>query len=489
MAITIDDKRERRDRLFMLFLLFIPCLFIKLEFDSDTYWLINSGRFVLDHGIPHIEPFTLHQGLHFVMQQWMSATLFAVIYDVLGSSFLFVLVALAYGSIIYSVYRLCMRVSDGNFLVSFTITMFVSIPLNFFMVLRPYLFSLLLLTVELNLLEAYLQTKKKAFLWCLPILSVLLVNLHAAMWPFLFVLLIPYIIDSFEFKLGVVKGEGYPRLQLCFAALGSVIAGFINPYGWEAMTYLFRSYGNQYVSAMISEMQSPDFKSVFGILVFLIYVIPILLYIVNRKGEGRLRYALLTIGTGFLGLSSIRSLSMFLVCGIPFLANTLKSAQIIPKNSAKAKASPMRYVLAGLLVLLLSTFFFLRAANSEKEAQLFLPIQAVDYIKTNLDGESIRLYTGYNIGGYAEFEGLHPFMDARAEVFFKSNNKKEDFIDDYFHVQLGKSHYREIIDKYQLTHFLVDQTDLLFTYLPQDPDFELLYEDGEFKVFALKSPN
>jgi hypothetical protein len=116
-----------------------------------------------------------------------------------------------------------------------------------------------------------------------------------------------------------------------------------------------------------------------------------------------------------------------------------------------------------------------------------LPVKALDYIKNNLNTENIRLYTGYETGGYAEFQGLRPFIDARAEVFFKSNNQKSDIIGDYFDARLGKAHYRKLIDKYNLTHFLVGKTDILFVYLPKDPDFEMLFSDEDFRVFALKT--
>jgi len=519
MVNTIADNITRKDRLFMLFLLFIPCLFIGMQFNNDTYWLINSGRYVIDHGIPHIEPFTLHQGLHFVMQQWLSATVFALIYNTLGSPFLFVLVALVNGSIIYSVFRLCMRISEKNFLVSFTIAYAVSIPLNFFMILRPYLFSVFLFSLELNLLEACLQTKlfyekhnpaldndenntfirikaccaiirKNSITWSLPILSVFLINLHAAMWPFFFVLLAPYFIDGFRFNIWDVKSQGYPLLPLGIATVLSFAAGWMNPYGFESMAYLFRSYGNVYVSTIITEMKSPDFKTILGIFYFIVYFIPILIYCSNRKSETRLRYALLIIGTGYMGLSSIRNLSLFIVCGIPFLACTLMSVQILKKPSKQSRFPWLRFLLAGILVLWLGLFFCIRSIKSEKEAESFLPIQAVEYIKTHLDKESTRLFTGYATGGYAEFKGLRPFIDARAEVFYKSNNQKEDIIDDYFNVCLGKMHYRELIKRYNLTHFLVGKTDYpLYVYLPEDPNFVLLFTDADanFKVFALKT--
>jgi hypothetical protein len=516
VEVSTDDITDKDSR-FLLILLFIPCLFIRLKFNSDTYWLINSGRYVIAHGIPHIEPFTFHQGLHFVMQQWLSATVFALIYNSLGSPFLFVLVAIVNCSIIYSIFRLCLCISEGNFLVSFTIAFAISIPLSLFMVLRPYLFSVFLFSIELNLLEAWLQTelnrgrgnptpemaenkifaftnsccrsffKKNSILWGLPILSVLLVNLHAALWPFFFVLLLPYFIDSFRFNLWGVKGQGYPCLPLCIAAALSLIAGWLNPYGLESMTYLFHSYGSDYMSTASTEMQSPDFKNAFGIFVFIIYISVAMLFSVNCKNKTRLRYVLLIIGTGYLGLSSIRNTNLFLVCGIPFLAYTLREVQITITPRTQPGFPWLRHVLLSILVVFLGAFFMLSAGSSEQKTEIFLPVKALDYIKNNLNTENIRLYTGYETGGYAEFQGLRPFIDARAEVFFKSNNQKSDIIGDYFDARLGKAHYRKLIDKYNLTHFLVGKTDILFVYLPKDPDFEMLFSDEDFRVFALKT--
>jgi hypothetical protein len=412
-----------------------------------------------------------------------------------------------------------MRTSEGNFLLSFTISFIVSVPLRAFMVLRPYLLSILLFSLELNLLEAYLQKKHlferggskpennkikwltyikvccanfnfkmNAILCGLPILSALLINLHAAMWPFFFMLMIPYFIDSFRFNLWGLKGQGYSCLPIATAAALSFAAGWMSPYGFESMTYLFRSYGNAYASTMISEMQSFDFKTVNGIFVFIIYFFLIMIFCFKHRAETRLRYALLIIGTGYMGLSSIRNLSLFLICGIPFVAQPLKTIRILKTPNKQPRFPWFRYVLMCIIIVWTGLTFYIRAEKSEKDAEIFLPIKAVDYIKMHVNKESIRLFTGYDTGGYAEFKGLRPFIDARAEVFLKSNNRKENILDDYFNVSLGKTHYRELIEKYKLTHFLVGKSDmLLFTYMSEDPDFELLFTDGDFKVFALKN--
>jgi hypothetical protein len=45
-----------------------------------------------------------------------------------------------------------------------------------------------------------------------------------------------------------------------------------------------------------------------------------------------------------------------------------------------------------------------------------------------------------------------------------------------------------LIERYQLTHFLVGKSDMLFdVYLSNDPDIELLFSDNDFKVFEIKS--
>lgn len=511
MVTSIEDGTTPYDRLFILSLLFIPCLFINPNFVSDTYWLVNSGRYVIAHGIPHIEPFTLHQGLHFVMQQWLSATLFGIIYEALGSPFIFVLIAMMKGLIIYSVYCLCMRISERNFLLSFTIAFAVSIPIGFFIAPRPQVFSLFLFTMELNLLEAWIERnlpsgvpsytpanipghvkayrssfKADALLWWLPILSVLLINLHAAMWPFFFILLVPYAIDGFRFNLLGVKGQGYRLSPLIIAAIISFAAGWINPYGFESMSYLYHSYGHPTISSLIVEMRSPDFKSFVGIMYVIIYLVPILVY-ARHTGEPRLRHSLLMIGTGYMGLASARSLSLFLVCGIPFLARPLKSFQMLKAPDAKPRLPWLRFLLLAAILSMIGSYFFFSVKNSEQRAESSLPMKAVDYIIKHLDKDGIRLFNTLNIGGYAEFRGLHPFIDTRAEAFIKSNNQKEDIIDDYFNAAFGKMHYRKLIDKYKLTHFLVEKTDLLYAYLPEDPDFELLLTDGDFKLFAHKT--
>ena len=71
----------------MLFLYFniplILVLFWRVEY-NDIWFLLNHGKYVLNNGFPSIEPFTIHEGLDFVMQQHLAATIFYEVYHWLG---------------------------------------------------------------------------------------------------------------------------------------------------------------------------------------------------------------------------------------------------------------------------------------------------------------------------------------------------------------------------------------------------------------------
>lgn len=69
--------------LFLIFtFLIVACLF---DLDNDFWFLINTGKHILNNGFPRIEPFTIHSNLDFIVQQWLSCTLFYLIYNNFGT--------------------------------------------------------------------------------------------------------------------------------------------------------------------------------------------------------------------------------------------------------------------------------------------------------------------------------------------------------------------------------------------------------------------
>ncbi len=486
MTQTMTEKNhiDKKIKIFLFVLLFIPCLLINFTLNNDIWFLLNSGRYVFANGIPHIEPFTIHTGMTFVMQQWMAAAVFWLVYGSFGAAGLFGLVFIVFACIIFTAYQLCILVSDHNFIVSYAVTLAISILISFFMVTRPYIFTTLIILLELYLLEHFIKTGRRGHLTLLPVLSCLQVNLQAAMWPVLFVVLIPYVIDSFHFKLFSICGQGYSKKILSVCILAMLLAGFINPYGLESMTYLFRSYGVEEISRMVTEMQPANINDLLGKLIFAAIFACILLYCFYMKGKTGARYTLLAMGTAYMALSSVRSFLFFAVCGLFPLAYYLKDAEL-PKGKIQTEKNikRLRGILIALLCIAIAAAFFGKYRDIVQTKDAPNEAGAVTYVLKNEAGKKLILYTGYNEGGYAEFMGLKAYVDPRAEVFLKENNNKYDIMKEYCQLQKGQIYYKDVLNKYGFTNLLVSKSDILYAYLPHDTDYKQVYEDENYRVY------
>ena len=479
----------KKSRLPLLLIMFTPCfLVLFLPLDNDIWFLLNHGRYVLENGIPHIEPFTIHQGFHFVMQQWLSAFIFWLAYSSLGVAGIKILVMFCCMLTVYIIFKLCMKVSENYFFISFIFTLFVSLVLVLFMTSRPCVFSTPIFVLEFYLLESYWANKNKKYLYLLPILSIILINLHAAMWPMFFVFLVPYIIETFKFKIGPFVGHGVEKKWLYPAVLLSGVVGFLNPYGLEAMGYLFKSYGHEQINRLVTEMQPVDINSLYGKLAIICILIVPLIYCSYKKGIKRLRYILLALGTGYMTMSSNRSLLLYMICAYFPLAAYLKDFEpTVKKDTNPKKTRLIRKVLMILISLLIPFCFYgTYEASKPKNNEYILLDKTVSFILEKNKAENVVLYTGYNNGGMAEFRGIRTYLDPRAEVFFAKNNKKDDVFKEYFDMQAGNLFYKNVTNKYNFTHLILSGSDILLTYLPNDSDYIMTYSNESYALYETR---
>ena len=481
-TLCINNLKKKK---FLLFCLFIPFVFVRESLDNDIWFLLNSGRYVLENGIPFVEPFTIHEGFSFVMQQWLTALLYWLLYANLGTAGLFALIVVCYGLIITVTYKLCTRLTGGNFLVSYGVTFLISAFVSSFMITRPYMISALVFALEAYLLESFIATGKKGYLFFLPVLSLAEINFHAAMWPMLFVVLVPYWIDAFSFKVLFVRGQGYPKKTLLIVTVLMVLAGFVNPYGTDAMLYLFRSYGYSEISNLVMEMKPANINDLMGKWVFGTILFVTLVYALYRKGGSRLRYILLTLGMAYLAISSVRGILFFSFFGVFPLSYYLRDVRLrdikirAPRRLRIIRDVLTVFVCAGFVIGLIYKYGQAVELNEHPEGG-----DAVQYLLENADPDTTVLYTGYNTGGYAEYMGFRCYIDPRAEVFVKKNNGKEDVMQEYYRLQNGDSYYRDFLDKYRFTYLMVSSSDALYIYLPHDSDYEMVYEDSKYRIYV-----
>lgn len=479
---------EKNERIFFVLLPMIPCFttFMR-ELDNDLWFLLSHGRYVMNYGIPHIEPLTIHEGLDFVMQQWLSSVLLFLTYDNFGEFGIKILTFICYVIGAYIVYKLCLLVSNKYFLSSI-ITFFYSILIINFMVARPYIFSNIVFLLEIYYLEKYAQRNSKKLIYILPILSTILINIQASMWPMLFVITIPYAIDSLNFKIGTLKSNGYGIYKILYVNILMFFLGFVNPYGIEAMKYLSNSYGIEVINLIVSEMYPATVKTLFGIVIILTVIPVSAYYLISNSKYKSIRYMLLALGTGYLSLSAYRGYIFFASCAVFPISSYLRDSYIPVYNIENKKfISLLRKALFFLILITsIATIYLFHNRIYKSYSDYDLLKEMVLIVSDDSLNSTVKLYTGYNDGCLAEFYGIRTYLDTRAEVFIKKNNKSADILNEYYELQAGKLYYKTFLEKYKFTHLITNSHDILNEYMYYDSDFYLLASNEKYKLFKLK---
>ena len=482
---SIDKKSKKY---FLLFPVIMTLILLFRELDNDIWFLLTHGRYVLEHGIPYTEPFTIHEGFKFVMQQWLSAVIFFLTYSKFGEFGLKFLVIIAYIASMLIFFRLCLKLTNKNFIKSVLVTYIYIGLVNIFMTTRPFIFTNIVILLEIYSLESYYVEKNKNALNVLPVLSLVLINLQASMWPVLLVIIIPYVIDSFKFKIGPIKGCGVQKKSLFIVIFFVLLFGFLNPYGIDGMLYIKNSYGVPEINSLVLEMHPATVNSTLGLIIIASTTGLTYLYMFGNSSKRTLRYILLAIGTAYLSLSTIRGFIFFICCGIFPLSVYFDEFQV-PQFDTKfpRRTILMRKILITLIGMMIPVLVYqnsIQKNESMSEREYFL--SALEMVLNDKNLENPIIYTGYNDGGLAEFHFVTTYIDPRAEVFLKKNNLVSEIFLEYYNLQKGLLFYKSFLNKYNFPYLIVGKNDILYTYLENDTDYSLVASNHDYKVYRNK---
>ena len=449
-------------KIVLLLLVILPALIVftkKEVLDNDIWFLLNHGKYVLSHGFPTIEPFSIHEGLSFIIQQWLSASIFWIAYKFLGDFGLRLILLIVTLLITYFIYKICMLLSNKKIYVSYFISFIVSMLMLLFLTTRPQIFTFLILLIEVYLIELYIKTKKRKYLYFLPLLSLLEINLHASMWFMQFVFILPFIIDSYKINLGFISSEGYDRKPLFIIILIMALVGFINPYGVKSILYIFSSYGIEEINIFILEMKPLTINGFVGKSYFLVFFAVLFFYIFyDSNKKYKLRYFLFYCGTLYLALSNVKGVPYFLMMGIIPVSYYIKDSS----KESHVKKYPKKFEYICLcIVLIIFGATTVVAYNRTPNMKTLKVKKATDYILKNYDKNKIKVYADYNDGGFVEFNGIKSYIDPRAEVFLKKNNKKEDIFIEYYNVSNYKLDCLTFLEKYKFDLLLLENNSVL----------------------------
>lgn len=169
---------------------------------NDTYYTIKIGEHIINEGIDMQDPFSWHENLPYTYPHWAYDTATYLIYN-LGQStgiadggmlFIYITTAILACVLGVLIYITATKLSKNN-LISFILTMFAMYLLKDFIAARAQLVTFILFVLTILFIESFLETKKKRYFIGIILISIIIANVHVAVWPFFFILFLPYIAE------------------------------------------------------------------------------------------------------------------------------------------------------------------------------------------------------------------------------------------------------------------------------------------------------
>ena len=461
-------------------LLILPLSFAGVTLDNDFWFTINHGRYILEHGFTNVEPFTVHEGLAFSFEKWLTCISFYKIYDWFGAVGMIIFMLLIFALIIWVFYKICLLFSNNNENISILVTCVNMCFLGYnYIRTRPQIFSYLFLLLELYYLEQYARTGNIKKLYPLPLFSFLYMQFHSTMLPIFFIMMLPYLCDFGWFRVFRVEGGRYKKWPLLAAFAVCAVVTLANPYGIRSFIYLINSLNDGGLLSNINEVKRSSFIDILDCCGFALgcQVFYVIMRVARfkRREAFPLRYVFLCLGTFAMALYAVRNCAFYTlmagaVCAweLKNLATGYNFVPVVKKIGALGAAISI------LWCIFYPGYDLMHSTYAWKALDAFAEMHP----DTN-----VTMYTDFNCGSYAEWKGFRCFADPRAEVFLKSVNGKEDILSEVWDSMHLRVTAKELQEKYHFDYWLVLKDYSMDNQLKYNTDFKLLVDEDSYRVY------
>ena len=513
---------------------------------NDTYYTIEIGKQIMETGVDMQDHFSWHQDLAYTYPHWLYDLITYQIYSSFGMTGIFVTTCILSMILGVSLFLINNKITK-NQVISFLISVGVMYLIKDYIAARAQLVTFILFIWMIYCIEMFLKGKKKRYAIGIVGISILIANLHVAVWPFLFVLFLPYIaeyiiasladviiyrkigkkilelkiknlkskninaekinileekllklneqIDRIKikrdkelenpYKIKLVKNKNVKWLILIMIIC--LFTGLITPLGDTPYTYLVKTMqGN--TTQNINEHLPMTIYEQPEVLATIIIFLAILIF---TKTKIRLSDLFMIGGLCYLMLMSRRQLSMFVLVGSIVLnrliCDMIKRYYKEPKDE-KFKELRNKLAFLGMIIIMsiMSYHFAEEKSGDHYIDETTYPVQACDYILNNIDLGTAKFYNEYNYGSYMIYRGIPVFIDSRADLYAPEfSGKEEDIFMDFINVSSIGDFYEDIFEKYGITHAIMykDAKISMIIDKTNDKNYKKIYEDDYFVIY------
>ena len=470
----------------MIIIIVLCICLTPIFFQNDTFYTIKIGELILNNGIDMQDHFSFHN-LPYTYPHWLYDTLVYLIYSISGFTSLYIFNIICFITLITLIFYFNNKSNNSKF-IALIFTILSIFTLSEYIATRAQVISYIIFILEYIFITNYLKKPHFKYLIGLFILSILLCNMHVAVWPFFFIIFLPFIAEYLLSKIlkrktlfKFIEIENNENVKyLIITMFICIIPGFFTPIGDTPFTYLLKTMQGESQN-FIKEHLPPSIPQMIVLIAFSICIL-----ILSVIGKIKASQLFLVIGLTLMAFTSNRHISLYTIFIFPIMAILINN--IFNKVKVDIDKYTLKYLLSkiGITVIFLTLTGVILLSIKNNQNKKFIPpedypINAVEFIKENLDYQNIHLLNEYNYGSYLLFKDIPVFIDSRADLYTVEFNQYRDILTEYM-----TNSYYNIINDYAITHVIAQKDKNLYKYINNNSNnFELLYEDEYFCIYEV----
>ncbi len=393
------------------------------------YYTIKIGELIVKNkNIDMLEHFSWHSNLKYTYPHWLYDVIIYLIYNI-GGMFGIYISTCIFAAILGIVFFSVNVKINKNQILSFFMTILGLYMLKSFIAARAQLVTYILFILQIYSMEKLLETGKKRYGIYLIIDSLLVANLHVAVWPFSFVLYLPYMAEYFIACLK--KKENNSKI-------------IIN--------------------------KNPNTKI---LIVFMICGLIILMLYFGRQKSIFIIIGLICIN---------RIISEF--------CNSHNSS--IDKQLVEAIMRKSVIVIIIICFIIVDFCLIFEKRNDQYVDEKTYPVEMSNYILDYFKETgfyNVRIFNEYNYGSYLLYRGIPVFIDSRADLYSPEFNSGVNVFEDSESVGSFEMDIDELVEKYNITHIILSNQSQLNKVLKkiEGTKYKLVKEDENFSFYKIEN--
>ncbi len=192
---TLDNDKKIVFGLMAIILIVIFAFSITpRQLQNDIFYTIKIGDLIQKNGIDGIDHFSWHEGLPYTYPHWLYDVGMSFLYNLGGFNAIYISTCVFSCVLGICIYLINSKITK-NELIAFAVTIAVLYLIKGYITARAQLVTFILFILLVYNIERFIENKKVINAFALLLIQTLIANLHVAVWPFSFVLYLPYVVE------------------------------------------------------------------------------------------------------------------------------------------------------------------------------------------------------------------------------------------------------------------------------------------------------